>query len=185
MVGTRSKISLSSQQLVTYSAEYMIKLFSKSFFLTLFCLLVCQQARAEVVKYTDSKSNTFFVDSVDKIPAEYKGRVQKLSKTSKVSRVKTDNKKLYEKSHYPTTSNAPKKLEIFIADWCGYCRALEADLKKAGIPYEKYNIETSKIGQKVYKELGGGGIPISRINGKTIIRGYSSLNRIKQALAAD
>lgn len=143
-----------------------------------------QPSLADVVKYTDNKGTTFFVDSVDKIPVEYKSQVQNLDNTHTVSRVKSDNKKLYEKTHYPQSNNSPRKLEIFVTDWCGYCRALETDLKKAHIPHARYNIETSPIGQKVYKELGGGGIPISRINGKTIIRGYSSVDNIKKALAA-
>ena len=151
--------------------------------ISLVFFFISQSCYADIIKYTDSRGKTFFVDSMDKVPQEYKSQVENLNDKSTVSRISPNRKQLYQKSHYEELDTVGSgKLEIFVADWCGYCQALEADLKTAHIPYTRYNIETSKIGQKVYKELGGGGIPISRI-GKTIIRGYSSLDQIKKALA--
>lgn len=78
----------------------------------------------------------------------------------------------------PAISNA--KLEVFVADWCPHCRALEETLKKENIKYTRHDIE-SEDGKKLYNELGRGGVPITRINGKTIIRG-NNIGKIKEAL---
>lgn len=153
-----------------------------SIFLIAISFIAIGSVQADVIKYTDSKGYTFFVDSIDKVPKEYKSQVKNLDNKHTVSRVKASK---YEKSDYPDNSASTRqKLEIFVTDWCGYCRALEADLKAEGIVHRKYNIETSEIGRKIYKELGGGGVPMIRVNGKTVFRGYSSLEPIKQALAA-
>ncbi|MCA9398853.1 MAG: NrdH-like redox domain-containing protein, partial [Candidatus Omnitrophica bacterium] len=64
-----------------------------------------------------------------------------------------------------------KDVEIFVTSWCGYCRKLEAFLKKNRIKYKKYDIEKSAYGKKRHQELGGGGIPVTTI-GDTVVRGY-------------
>jgi mycoredoxin len=45
-------------------------------------------------------------------------------------------------------------------------------LKRENIAFAEYDIETSDHGKKMYRALGGGGIPVLEI-GKRVVRGYS------------
>lgn len=64
-----------------------------------------------------------------------------------------------------------KKVEIFITDWCPYCRQLETFLKSKKIAYERYDIEKNFAGKKKYKSLGGEGVPLVLIGSK-VIKGF-------------
>jgi glutaredoxin len=66
---------------------------------------------------------------------------------------------------------ARPKVQIVVADWCSYCDRLEGFLKKQRIKYRRYNIESSSRARRLHRELGGGGVPITRI-GDEVIRGY-------------
>ena len=63
------------------------------------------------------------------------------------------------------------KVEIFVTAWCPYCRHLESFLKENGIEYTRYDIEKDERGARIYEEIGGAGVPVSRI-GKKIVHGY-------------
>lgn len=64
-----------------------------------------------------------------------------------------------------------KKVEIFITDWCPYCRQLESFLKSKKIAYERYDIEKNFAGKKKYKSLGGESVPLVLIGSK-VIKGF-------------
>lgn len=144
-------------------------------------LLLSSAADAELFKYTDSNGGTHYVDNLKKVPEAYREQVKDLKDIPGISRVTPGRKNIYEKKHYESRSLKGRgSLEVFVADWCGYCKALEKDLKKEGIAYTRYNVETSAKGKRMWKKLGGG-VPFSRVNGSQIIRGYA-LAKIKAAL---
>ncbi len=64
-----------------------------------------------------------------------------------------------------------KKVEIFVTGWCGYCKKLEAFLKKNHIEYTRYNVEEDAAGAEIFRMIGGEGVPVVRI-GKEVIHGY-------------
>ena len=162
---------------------------TKNTILSVVCLLslatvtVLTPARvlAEIHKYTDENGATHYVDSIDKVPAEFRELSKDFKDVPGISKVKPAKKNLYDSSSGPKKNySTSKSLEIFVADWCGYCRALEKDLKAEGIPFRKFNVETSAKGKQMWKKLGGG-VPFSRVGGKQIIRGYA-LDKIKIAM---
>lgn len=63
-------------------------------------------------------------------------------------------------------------VEVFVTDWCPYCQRLEAFLKENKVAYQRKNIEQSAEFRAQHAELGGGGIPVTRINGREVIRGF-------------
>jgi glutaredoxin len=64
------------------------------------------------------------------------------------------------------------RVELFMAEWCGYCRRTEAYLKRNGVPYERKNIEQDARFQREYEALDSNVIPVVRIDGRRILRGY-------------
>jgi glutaredoxin-like YruB-family protein len=67
---------------------------------------------------------------------------------------------------------SPPKVEIYVTSWCPYCRALEKFLKAQNVNYTKYDIEKDSQGMKQHARLGGGGVPVTVINSKQVIRGF-------------
>lgn len=63
------------------------------------------------------------------------------------------------------------RVEVYLTDWCPYCRKLEAFLKQNRVPYVRKNIEASDQFSREYERLGGGGIPLTRIGGRQIVSG--------------
>lgn len=65
----------------------------------------------------------------------------------------------------------PRKVEVFVASWCPYCRALESFLSMRNIAYKRYDIEHDSEGMRRYQALGAGSIPIIIIDGR-MMRGF-------------
>ena len=63
-------------------------------------------------------------------------------------------------------------VEVFVTDWCPYCQRLEAFLKDNEVPYLRKNIEENTDFRVEHAQLGGGGIPVTRIGGTEVIRGF-------------
>lgn len=81
----------------------------------------------------------------------------------------------------PATAPAPappqKKrfsgtVEIYVTDWCGYCKQAQAYMKSRNIPFVAYNIEKDSGARQRHKELGGHGVPLIII-GSNKMSGFS------------
>ena len=67
----------------------------------------------------------------------------------------------------------PPLVEVFVTDWCPYCQRLEAFLQENEIAYLRKNIERSMEYSLEHARLGlGGGIPVTRIGGETVVSGF-------------
>ena len=80
----------------------------------------------------------------------------------------------------PTVQAA--KVEIFVTSWCPYCRKLEAFLERNQIEYTRYDVEADTKGAEIFEELGGSGVPVTRV-GNEVIHGYDP-ERIIAAIKA-
>jgi glutaredoxin len=71
-------------------------------------------------------------------------------------------------------SAAPaKQVDLYVTDWCGYCRKAEAFLKSHNIPYTRYNVEEDSAANERKFKLGGGrGVPFAMIDGHPV-QGFS------------
>jgi glutaredoxin-like YruB-family protein len=73
---------------------------------------------------------------------------------------------------------SPKKerfsgtIEIYVTDWCGYCKKAQSYMKSKGIPFVAYDIEKDSAAMQRHKELGGRGVPLIII-GSNKMSGFS------------
>ena len=63
-------------------------------------------------------------------------------------------------------------VELYVTDWCGYCKKTQKYLTDRGIPYVAYDIEKDSAANARHKALGGQGVPLIII-GKNKISGFS------------
>lgn len=161
--------------------------------LTAWCCLVTQftlsSANADVVRYTDQAGKTHYVDNPEKVPDEYKNQLETqkpLPKIGKIERGKgydregeggstaeesvQGNAQDSDAETQPTKASAKRnqKVEIFVTDWCPYCRQLENFLKKKQVRFTRYDIEKNAKGKRIYEEIGGTAIPVMRIGSKVL-----------------
>ncbi len=79
----------------------------------------------------------------------------------------------------PTTSRVSSEganVEIYVTDWCPYCRKAESWFKSRGIPFAAYDIEKdSRAAQRKEDLSNAPGVPLVVICGKQI-PGYSPMD---------
>lgn len=133
-------------------------------------LLLSGKSRAEIYRYSDDQGVLHYVDDPYRIPEKYQGQLKDAKPLPQISIISPASKPVkYNDGLYNETSTN-KKIEIFVTSWCPYCKKLLASLDANGIAYMKYDIEKDSNAHAVYKSLGGGGVPLTRI-GSTTVRG--------------
>ena len=63
-------------------------------------------------------------------------------------------------SSTPKNERFTGTVEMYVTDWCGYCRKAESYMKAKGISYVAYDIEKDSSAKQRHKELGGRGVPL-------------------------
>lgn len=58
---------------------------------------------------------------------------------------------------------------------CGYCKKAKAFMKSNNIKYREYDIEEDSVARARYKKLGGKGVPVLELRGRTLF-GFSKAN---------
>jgi glutaredoxin len=56
---------------------------------------------------------------------------------------------------------------LYMAPWCGYCRAAKAYLSQKNVVYRELNVDTP-VGKTAFAQIGGRGIPVLLTQGKRI-----------------
>jgi len=141
-------------------------------------------AYAEVLRYTDDKGVTHYVDSTDRVPEQYKQQLKDAPPLPEISKVQAppayspDNSRMLE-IYKKRSAKKHKGVEIFVTSWCGYCRQLEQFLDKEKIKYTRFDIEKDKEADKEYQALGVSGVPVTRV-GEQVISGFKP-DEIKKA----
>ncbi len=63
-------------------------------------------------------------------------------------------------------------VEMYVTDWCGYCKQARNYMNANGIPFVSYDIEKDSSAKQRHKELGGRGVPLIII-GANRMSGFS------------
>jgi glutaredoxin len=68
-----------------------------------------------------------------------------------------------------TVAAAPPSGDVvlYMATWCGYCKAAKAYLGNKGIAYRELDIDTP-AGKAAFAQIGGRGVPVLLTNGQRI-----------------
>ncbi len=133
-------------------------------------------AGAEVYRYTDSNGALHFVDEISKVPKKYRSQLRNAKPIKDISVIEAGSspsrRVAEEASARKTMAANGTGVEIFVTSWCGYCKKMERFLKEHGIPYTRYDIEKDENAARIYRELGGSGVPVVRI-GSNVVHGYN------------
>lgn len=152
--------------------------------LTLIILpLLISLASAEMYKWVDDNGVVTFKDTPP--PASKKRRKVKVYNDSDFAPAplaqpqpepRTATRTVLPPS--PPPAAPPKKasfsgtVELYVTDWCGYCKKAQGYLKGRGIPFVAYDIEKDAAAHQRYKEMGGRGVPLIVV-GSNRMSGFS------------
>lgn len=145
-------------------------------------LLSFSLAGAEMYKWVDESGVVTFKDTPP--PASKKPKKVKVyndgyfapAPLNQTVPETSSNKSTVIPSSQPST---PKKerfagtVELYVTDWCGYCKQAQNYMKSRNIPYVAYDIEKDSAAKQRHKELGGRGVPLIII-GPNKISGFSA-----------
>ena len=141
-----------------------------------FCFLSAANAQAELFRFRDASGREHYVDNAAKVPDAFAATLDDLKDGRQISRAGSatySNEPGPQRSEENTVvaARARKRIQVFVTDYCPYCRNLEAYLNERKIPYTRYNIESDPKAQIAFREIGGKGVPITQI-GETVIPGF-------------
>lgn len=139
-------------------------------------LVAAGAARAELLSYTNGAGMTFYVDSVDKVPSQFRGRVRNLKDGLRISRAGSARysavRPPQSPSEIPFEGRRAPAVNIYVTDYCPYCEQLESYLKARKVRYKRYDINQDQKALKVFQDLGGTGVPLTTI-GKRKVDGFN------------
>jgi glutaredoxin-like YruB-family protein len=146
-------------------------------------LLIFSLAKAEIYQWVDEKGVITFKDSPP--PISTKGSTVKIYKESDLPKAnplrsppsESQNNKSTALSSPKSTPTTKRRftgtVDIYITDWCPYCKQAQSYMKSKGISYVAYDIEKDSAANKRHKELGGKGVPLI-IMGSNKMSGFSA-----------
>ncbi len=144
-------------------------------------LLTFSPANAEMYKWVADDGSVTFKDTPP--PASKKTKKVKVYTENdfdpappfQPESTKRSSKKSTTTIAQTTTPNKERfkgTVEIYLTDWCGYCKQALRYMDSKGIPYVAYNIEKDNAAKMRHKELGGRGVPLIII-GPNKMSGFS------------
>ncbi len=141
-------------------------------------------ASAELLKYIDESGKIWYVDRISVIPEKYRIQFDKKvdsenrEKTTPVFSPRTEppflstiNAGSSQDSSGETIRDNKQLVEIFVTSGCPYCQKLINFLNSNNITFRKYDIENESYGKQLYAQIGGQGVPVTKI-GSRVISGY-------------
>lgn len=150
---------------------------SMVFAILLILMSSAYELKAEVFQYTDDEGGRHFVDDLSLVPEKFRKQLG-VNKPLPSINISTPIAPSYKSPNKSTSSSAQvekrqiKEVEVFTTSWCSNCRKLEAFFDEKGIVYTKYDIEINKDAKRDYTEIGGHGVPLTRV-GNRLISGYN------------
>jgi len=145
-------------------------------------LLMATTSRAEMYRWLDEKGVVTFKDYPPPVSKKRKVKVYSDSdfdpaptRQSPAETVTRSNQRSTAPAPQPTPSKNERfngTVEMYVTDWCGYCKKAAAYMKSRNIPFVAYDIEKDNGAKQRHKELGGRGVPLI-IVGNNRMSGFS------------
>jgi glutaredoxin-like YruB-family protein len=147
----------------------------------LFLLLAASTAGAEMYQWIDENGSVTFKDTPPP-PSKKGARKVKVYKEGDFDPAPPVPTAPAGRADRQVTAAAPAKspekqrfsgtVEIYVTEWCGYCKQAQRYMNSKGIPFVAYDIEKDHAAKQRHKELGGRGVPLIII-GSNKMSGFS------------
>ena len=144
----------------------------KKFILTILLLLSVSTSFGEIITRTDGQGNV----SVFYKWTDPEGRVHVTNQNpGKVSVMNPGFSANVDSSGTHNSPIAGRKVVMYSTDWCPYCKKARKYFHENNIRFTDHDIEKDPAANKIYKQLGGSGVPLILVD-DTKLQGFSEDN---------
>jgi glutaredoxin len=119
-----------------------------SFVVALCMSALAGNAAAEVYRWVDANGRVVYSDSP---PRQAGARTVKLEGNVAAPVVPPE---------VQPAATASRKVKLYTAAWCGYCKQARAHLKSRNVPFEDIDVETTERGRREFAAINGNGVPV-------------------------
>jgi len=140
----------------------------------LLAVLLCSvlaPAQSEIYKWTDAEGITHFSDQPPPGGTAPQFRMPATHDSGAASAPVADT---------PAPIPAPaaaqpatKRVLMYGAEWCGYCKQARSYFTSHGVPFSEYDVEKDAAAGREFKRLGGNGVPLILV-GEQRLQGFSA-----------
>ncbi|HET8705880.1 MAG TPA: glutaredoxin family protein [Pseudomonadales bacterium] len=149
----------------------------------LLCLVTSVASTADVYKWRDASGKLHFSDqkpgqdSFETLKTEKDRHRTQADSTLPVlpvtSSAATQPESTEPSGPVSSPITAKKKVVMYSASWCGYCKQARQFFKSNDIPFKEYDVENSAKGKRDYEKMQGKGVPIILVD-KRKMQGFNS-----------
>ncbi len=129
-------------------------------------------------KYTDDSGQLHIVQTIDRVPLQYRGQIGEIALTGDPLWTKSTAPKPVLRPHEEFAPAEQRVLGrnstvvLYYADWCGYCKKARRWLDERNVYYDLRDIEVSRYGDELREVTGRTSIPVLIVDGE-FIRGFN------------
>lgn len=116
---------------------------------------------AELYKWVDENGVTNYSDVKPENKTYQEIVIKKqTSRTSHTKETKVKPLLFNTKEQKKPSKSKKRRIVMYAASWCGYCRKARAYFTKNNIRFKEYDIEKDSTAKRKYEKLGGSGVPL-------------------------
>ncbi len=129
-------------------------------------------------KYTDDAGRLHIVQSINRIPTQYRDQIGRIALEGDPVWTKTTAQMQVLQ---PREAYKPAKRRVvgrnsgvilYYADWCGYCKKARRWLDARNVAYDIRDIDIPRYGEELAEVSGGRSVPVLSIGGE-LVRGFN------------
>jgi glutaredoxin len=129
-------------------------------------------------KYTDDAGGLHMVQSLDRVPPQYRNQIGEIALEGNPLWTKTaaqtpvaQPRREYEPAKR-VVSRRNSGVVLYYADWCGYCKKARRWLDERNVAYDLRDIDLPRYGDELAEVSGKKSVPVLSVGGE-LIRGFN------------
>jgi glutaredoxin len=136
------------------------------------------EERRVYYKYTDDAGLLHIVQSLDRVPTQYRNQIGEIALEGEPLWTKSEAQlpAMRSREEYkPVKRRAVIRnsgVVLYYADWCGYCKKAKRWLDERNVAYDLRDVDISRYGEELAEVSGSKSVPVLTIDGE-IVRGFN------------
>ena len=129
-------------------------------------------------KYTDDAGQLHFVQSIDRIPRQYRNQIGEVALEGDPlwTKITAQMPVVQPREEYQPAKRGVvagnSDVILYYADWCGYCKKARRWLDEHNVVYDLRDIDMPRYSKELAEVSGGKSIPVLSIGGE-LVRGFN------------
>jgi len=136
------------------------------------------EERRVFFKYTDDAGQLHIVQSIDRVPVQYRNQIGEIALEGDPQWIKSAARMPASQSleeYVPAKRGVSLRnsdVVLYYADWCGFCKKAKRWFDERNVRYDLRDIDVSPYGDELAEVSGGKSVPVLMIGGE-VVRGFN------------